>query len=44
VAELIVTTQLSDLDLGVIGDESLKYLAQVIASPRPHKLKNIGFG
>ena len=42
IIELIPTCGLNDIDLGLIGNSSLKYLASILKSP--HKLNNISFG
>ena len=42
VIELIGVTSVSSLDLGLIGNESLKYLAKHLENP--HHLDSIWFG
>ena len=42
IIELIAVNGLQSVDLGLIGNESLDYLSQILENP--HKLVNIGFG
>jgi hypothetical protein len=39
---LIVCSGLNDVDLGLVGDQTLAYLANILEND--HKLSNIGFG
>jgi hypothetical protein len=41
-SEVIICTRLKDVDLGLIGDASLQYLAHILGSA--HHLQNISFG
>ena len=42
IIELIICSGLNNIDLGLIGDESLTYLAKILESP--HKIQRLSFG